>query len=277
MTLDFAIIDQNTVPHSTHTVESQKFPVINGVLDFQLKESQSSRSTYLFEFFVVDENETFYLENGAVYVGPTHVHEGRHYVGEFHTSAAALLFKTIREFERKVISFHAEIPPVTEVFFSDLLPTGITSNVLDTSILRIAQQLIKEPDLVQQIIDAVANANSVLSTPVGAITAPNVQAAIAQLEEFKLARQNNLAELSNPSVARGNLELESAALFPAEAFAPSSHQHRAESDLDWATEPPGSNHLTLTNAPNTISGSPIKWLLITHEGDAYVIPAWRRL
>ncbi|MGL5192970.1 MAG: hypothetical protein ACRC8Y_05145, partial [Chroococcales cyanobacterium] len=197
------------------------------------------------------------------------------YTGTFHSASSSLLFKSTNSVDRTIIDFHALVPPVASVQFSDLLPTGITSNVLDTSIARLARYLATDTDIAAQVVAAIVNASNIQSTPVGDVSATNVQSAIEELAGDKLARQNNLSELTNPAIARNNLELGTAALMDMATFAFAEHQHNGRTDLFWETEPPGSNQLVLTNAPNSISGHPLKWLIVTLDGDRYAVPAWR--
>jgi hypothetical protein len=275
ITLDFPITDRNTIPHSTYATETEIFEVIDGVVDIELKETQTLKSTYRFEFYLVSEIENFYTEEGANYLGPTHLHEGNYYTGNFHTDSSTLLFRQLSEQERSIIDFHAQIPPVSEIYFSDLLPTGISSNVLDTSIARLAQELATNPKLLERIASGVTNASNIDSTPVGQVEAVTVQGAIEELDSEKLAIASNLSDLANTGTSRDNLGLGTAAILNSEDFAPAIHNHDGSSEVFWTTQPPGSNQLILTNAPNGISGYPTKWVVVVLDGKQYCLPAWK--
>lgn len=275
ITLDFPITDRNTIPHSTHTTETEIFEVTDGVVDIELKETQTLKSTYRFEFYLVSEIENFYTEEGANYFGPTHLHEGNYYTGDFHTDSSTLLFRQLSEQERSIIDFHAQIPPVSEIYFSDLLPTGISSNVLDTSIARLAQELATNPELLEQIASGVTNASNIDSTPVGQVEAVTVQGAIEELDSEKLAIASNLSDLANTETSRDNLGLGTAAISNSEDFAPAIHNHDGSSEVFWTTQPPGSNQLILINAPNDISGYPTKWVIVVLDGQEHCLPAWK--
>lgn len=275
VTLDFPLIDKNTIPHSTHTTETEVYEVTEGYVDFSLKETQTLNSTYHFQFFLVQNFETFFIESGAIYVGPKHIFEGEYYTGSFHTSKSVLLFREVGESEKLIIDFHAQIPPVSEIYFSNLLPTGISSNILDTSIARLAQELATNPELVAQIATNFTNAANIASTPVGQVNAVTVQGAIEELDAEKLAIASNLADLANAATSRDNLGLGSAAIADSVDFAEAVHQHNGSTEIFWNTQPPGANQLILTNAPNDITGHPTKWLLVSIDGTNYVLPAWR--
>ena len=277
VTLDSTLVDTSVIPHAIHTTEPENIDVIDGNISLSLKESQSSYTTYHFQFFLIETRPEYWLEEGATYTGPVNLHEGNYYTGNYYTTNSSLLFKTEVETEKNIIDFHAAVPPVASVYFSDLAPTGISSDVLDTSIARLARYFATDTTIAAQIVAATANAANIGSTPTGDVAASNVQAAVAELAVDKAAVLNNLSDLTDAIAARANLGLGSAAVEDVTIFAEAVHSHNGSNEVYWDTEPQGSNQLILTNAPNTISGYPQKWMRITLGGDTYILPAWKKL
>jgi hypothetical protein len=226
-------------------------------------------------FSVVEDTINYYLEDGERYSGEVHLHNGEYYTGLTQTQSSQPLIRRTIQSDRPIIDFHAAVPAIAQVFFSDLIPTGITSNVLDTSIVRLARILSTDVELSARLSARLTNAAGIPSTPVGIIRATNVQSAIEELEEEKLNAAYNLSDVMDAAVAQANLGLGSAARENRDAFASASHQHPAHQDIDWMTEPPGASVLNLTNAPNSVGGYPRKWVIISIEAENYVIPAWK--
>lgn len=140
--LDAYMLDRSSTPDSLLTTEPRAFPIVNGLLDINLPESETQNQSYFFEFFSEKPVVNYFFTDGSLYSGVVHQHtDGRWYVGDFHETNSRVLIRSeslarVTVFNRRVV-----IPNVSEIDFVDLLPTGVTSDVLDTSIRRLAQLL----------------------------------------------------------------------------------------------------------------------------------------
>lgn len=101
--LNYPIIDSGTIPKSYHILEPDEYIVSLGAVNLSLQESETAKVTYNFKF---------YLSDGA---------------GGYETDP--------------LFEFNAQIPNVASVEFTDLLPTDITPDILETSRYSIARIL----------------------------------------------------------------------------------------------------------------------------------------
>lgn len=109
VTLSGNLIDTNTSPNNIQIPKPSIFDVTNGVINFSLHESETSKVTYLFEFFLLDTNSNL--------ITPA------------------------------ILSFYAIIPNIATVQFANLVPTGMVNDALDTGSLRIAKIIANDPAL----------------------------------------------------------------------------------------------------------------------------------
>lgn len=114
--LDGQIIDETPVPDDIYTVKLHKFAIAAGVVNITLAESETSQVTYWFRFFAANsDNEETGLD------------------------------------EDPTIEFHSFVPNQASVEFSQLVPTGITKDTLDTAISRLARILTQTADFAEQL------------------------------------------------------------------------------------------------------------------------------
>ncbi|BAY23705.1 hypothetical protein NIES2100_34970 [Calothrix sp. NIES-2100] len=109
VTLSGTMTDISPDPDSINVVEPKLFTITNGVVDITLRESETKKITYRFEFFKTDGD------------------------GEL--------------IEPALLDFYALVPNATPIQFGTLVPTGMVNDVLDTGCLRIAQIIANDPSL----------------------------------------------------------------------------------------------------------------------------------
>ncbi|MEA5625326.1 hypothetical protein [Nostoc sp. UHCC 0251] len=107
------LIDDTTTPDTIYLPQSYTFDIVDGDLDIDLQESETSRITYNFQFFKTDTE------------------------GEI--------------IEPALIKFDALVPNVSPVQFAALTPTGLVNDVIDTGSLRVARIISTTPALAQSI------------------------------------------------------------------------------------------------------------------------------
>lgn len=152
VTLDSALIDTSTTPDSVHLPQKKIFTVTNGAIALNLAQSETSNLTYHFLFNTFNTEIAFYFQNGDLYTGPSHKHtDNLYYTGDTHTSESQLLSRVETQSPVPIFDFRAIVPNVPEVEFSALLPTGITTDVLDSSIRRLASLLTSNTDYVEAL------------------------------------------------------------------------------------------------------------------------------
>lgn len=150
--LDAYMLDRSTTPDSILTTQPRTFPIANGVLDITLPESETQNQTYFFEFFAESPNIVFYFPEGGIYSGSTHLHtDGKYYVGDIHEASSKVLFRSVGVTRIKVFDRRVVIPNIAIAEFSNLLPTGVTTDVLDTSIRRLAQLLTGDVQYIESL------------------------------------------------------------------------------------------------------------------------------
>jgi hypothetical protein len=143
VTLDAPLVDSSTAPDSLHVAETKDFPITAGAISISLPQSQTSELTYFFEFFSESTVTNYYFADGGLYPGPRHFWtDSNWYTGAVHTANSSLLFQQVETRSKSVSSFHAIVPNVASCEFASLLPTGITTDVLDTSLRRVAELLV---------------------------------------------------------------------------------------------------------------------------------------
>lgn len=107
------LIDDGATPDSIYLPQPYTFDIVDGTLDIDLQESETSRITYNFQFFKTDTE------------------------GEI--------------IEPALLKFDALIPNLSPVQFAALVPTGIVNDALDTGALRVARIISNTPALAQSI------------------------------------------------------------------------------------------------------------------------------
>lgn len=274
VTLDERIIDTSTQPNTIHTQEPARFSVTDGTIDFDL--SPSGDTTYRFQFALINMVERFYSLDGQIYTGPWHEHEGDYYKGLTHSAESELLTRTELKQERIIQDFHAKVPHRDQAIeYSDLLPTGVTKSLLDSSVSRIVDLLSTNANFLSALELQFSNATNIAFSPYGEITSENVQAAIQQSQDKTLSSAQNLADVTSKSTARVNLGLGSAALSDTSSFAPNEHSH-LHTDILFTQVNKGGGQCAIGNAPPGVYGQPDKWLIIQSlDSHVFVVPAWK--
>lgn len=150
--LDAPLVDTSTEPYTTHLPATREFAITNGAVNLTLLQTQTSGITYHFIFNTYEIIELFYLVDGALYSGPNHLHtDGAYYTGNTHTADSVLLNRETREQSTTHINFHAVVPNVLTEDFASLLPTGVTTDLLDTAAQRIANILVNNLDYAEAL------------------------------------------------------------------------------------------------------------------------------
>lgn len=273
ISLDETLIDTNTDPNTIHTKEPYRVSVTGGEIDIQLTPSRNT--TYRFRFALITVTQRFYSPDGNVYTGLWHEHEGEYYTGATHDEDSEFLNRADLRQERVIQDFHAKVPDRDTVEYSDLIATGISKDLLDSSIARIVDLLSTNINFINAVNLQFAQAINIEFSPYENITATNVQGAIQQSEERSLSADQNLGDLQSASSARDNLALGSAALADSSDFASEDHQHQFE-DIIFTEIPKGGGNCVITNAPSGTYGPPDKWLKIQSiNSRQFVVPAWK--
>lgn len=140
--LDTTLIDSSTSPDSILFPQKKIFNISNGDLNISLSQSETSNITYNFTVKTFETETIHYFDSGDIYVGPTHIYSDTYtYTGSTHSSDSIKLSVYENEIETIITSFSAVVPNQIAVEFSELVPTGITTDVLDTSCRRLADIL----------------------------------------------------------------------------------------------------------------------------------------
>jgi hypothetical protein len=143
VTLDAPLVDGSTTPDSVLVPETKEFTVVGGEISINLAQSQTSELTYRFEFLSQLTTTSYYFADGGLYTGPKHFWtDSNWYTGAVHSASSSLLFAQIETRSKTVLDFHTIVPNVASYEFTNLLPTGITTDVLDTSLRRVAELLV---------------------------------------------------------------------------------------------------------------------------------------
>jgi len=142
LVLDSAIVNESTSPNSTHIPISKDYTITSGVVNIDVPESATDNTTYRIQFIKSATLLSYFFANGDSYTGPKHYHtDNNWYTGAAHTVASVLLYEQSETRETVYLDFRTIIPNVPTVEFSALLPTGITTDKLDTSLSRLAEIL----------------------------------------------------------------------------------------------------------------------------------------
>lgn len=113
--LDLQIVDESPTPDDIYTTKIHKFTITAGVVNLNLAESETQRVSYRFRFFAANE--------------------------DFDTGID----------ETPTFDFHALVPNLASVNLSELIPTGITKDTLDTAIARLARVLTSNADFAEAL------------------------------------------------------------------------------------------------------------------------------
>lgn len=142
VTLDASFVDSSTTPDSFMLPVQRSFPISNGVLSIDLAQSETSNISYQFEILSTTINAVYFTNAGNEYSGPVILHvDGIYYAGFAHSPTAAVLYRVEQSTETLIESFHALVPNVLSVEFTALKRTGISNDILDSSIRRLAALL----------------------------------------------------------------------------------------------------------------------------------------
>ncbi|NJR37748.1 MAG: hypothetical protein HC781_01580 [Leptolyngbyaceae cyanobacterium CSU_1_4] len=152
VSLDSLMVDGSSTPDALLTGEPRDFAIANGVVNIDLVESQTKNLTYHIQFLTSTSSTSYYFANGGLYTGPTHYHtDSQWYTGAVHTTNSELLFPQVESRSTVLLDFHAVVPSINSVGFSALVPTGIATDILDTSLRRLAEILVTNVDYVETL------------------------------------------------------------------------------------------------------------------------------
>lgn len=148
--LDASAIDLDSEPYALHLTEPGIVTLDeNGDIDIELLPTVSA--TYRFRVYIESTTITFRTSQGNLWLGATHKEDGYWYSGAEPSEARELLSRAVRVDQKDAIApFHARVPDRGEIYFSDLLPSGVTNSNQDTSILAIAEVLTR-PEYAKQL------------------------------------------------------------------------------------------------------------------------------
>lgn len=152
VTLDGPLVDTSSNPDSVQVPRAKDFAIAGGSVNINLTESQTLNLTYRFQFLVSTTTNAYYFVNGDLYTGPKHFWtDNNWYTGPVHTVDSVLLYEQPETTTETLLDFHAIVPNVASTQFSSLVPTGVTTDVLDTSIRRLAEILTSSVDYVEAL------------------------------------------------------------------------------------------------------------------------------
>lgn len=146
VTLDNQIVNTNTSPDTIFFPLTQTYTINNGVLDINL--IPSKYVTYSFRLYqrVPDGLPTYWFSDGTQYQGVVHQLDGVWYTGAVHAEDSKIVGRIEQYKDNVLISFRAVVPDTDKVVnFSDLIPSGITTDTLDTSVMRLAEIIASDP------------------------------------------------------------------------------------------------------------------------------------
>lgn len=146
--LDANAVDLDSDPHALHLVEPGTVTLINGEVDINLL---STVVTYRFRLFTESSTVTFRDTQQNAWYGATHEEGGVWYTGAIPSEDREILLRSERTEEIEILPpFHARVPDRGTIYFSDLMPSGVTNSNQDTSILAIAEVLTR-PEYARQL------------------------------------------------------------------------------------------------------------------------------
>lgn len=152
VTLDGQIIDTTTIPDSLLTPKPAIYTITSGVVDINLLESETKRLTYRFVFETSETTLIYYLQNGVVYDGPKNYTAGQWWTGGTFVSGTSQLLTEEEDTKFTThFDFRAIVPNQPSVEFGSLVPTGLTTDILDTGIARLAEVLTNDVDYIEAL------------------------------------------------------------------------------------------------------------------------------
>lgn len=152
VTLTTSMVNAADNPDSIITTAPREFAISAAPFSVEVPESSTAQVTYRFQFFQTETSYRYQFENGEFYDGLTHLHtDGQYYTGPVHTANSVLLYRISDVREVIYSDFYAQVPNVTTIELSQLVPTGITRDVLDTSIARLAELLTGNEQYVNEL------------------------------------------------------------------------------------------------------------------------------
>jgi hypothetical protein len=207
ITLDAAITDTREQPHALILAEPTIYEFGDGAIDVDLV--PSGVTTYRFRLEVASSSKIwYYAKDGSLYTGPVVEYLGKYYAGVDYTGQNAEVQGRDEISYTVRADFRAVVPAqVGEIQFTDLKPSGISTEAMDSSVRRIAAILSTDPVFRDEVIAAIQDATTVAATPYGESVGATVAAQLLNLEDNKLAASANLADLSDAIAALDNLTL----------------------------------------------------------------------
>lgn len=152
VTLDAPLIDTSDNPDATQLPSPTDFAIASGVVSINLTQSETASITYRFEFLTQTVTTSYYFPDGELYSGPKHYHtDNNWYTGSAHNEDSTLLYEFSETRSETLVDFHAMVPNTASCEFAALLPTGITTDILDTSLRRLAELLTNNTDYVEAL------------------------------------------------------------------------------------------------------------------------------
>ncbi len=151
VTLDGPLVDTSDTPDAVQLPQSKDFVIAGGTVNITLTESATKNLTYRFEFFTTQTKNSYYFADGGLYTGPKHFWNNNWYTGPTHTADSKLLYEQVETQTQTLLDFHAIVPNVATCEFASLVPTGITTDILDTSLRRLAELLTDNSDYAEAL------------------------------------------------------------------------------------------------------------------------------
>ena len=134
------------------------FPITGGVININLPASPSI--SYLFRVLERTEIVTYLDASGEQWTGPvfTCPETGTLY-GGIKGDLGPILTMEVESEDKPLYEFRSILPESASISFLDLSPTGVTTEVLDTSLARLASLIVSDAQTLQRL------ASSLLSIP----------------------------------------------------------------------------------------------------------------
>ncbi|HEY9736750.1 MAG TPA: hypothetical protein V6D06_10725 [Trichocoleus sp.] len=152
ITLDAPVSDTSTTPDTTYLPVSVTKPITAGSLAVDVVETATANTTVFFELYTEQTQYSYFFLDGEAYVGPVHLHtDGKYYTGETHNSDSVELARSSEIIESIIQAFRAIVPNQSTVDWADLIPTGVSVDVLDTGLRRLAEILTSSTDYVEAL------------------------------------------------------------------------------------------------------------------------------